>query len=173
MADKQCASCGEINLADSNGQPREHSIRVGVKAVIIRNGMVLLVKYDDENGPHYNYPGGGHQSGESVRETVAREVLEETCAEVDVGDLLLVFEIAPFKTGYKYGPVHHLNLFFECSLKPGSEPGFPERPDPNEVAVEWIPYSELGETRVNPGIAAELGIALAGARPILYEETGQ
>ena len=72
-------------------KPREYSIRVGAKAVIVRDDMILLVKYDDENGPHYNCPGGGHQSGETVRETLAREVLEETAAEVVVGDLLLVF----------------------------------------------------------------------------------
>ncbi len=152
-------------------EAKERTIRVGAKAVIIRDGMVLLVKYDDENGPHYKYPGGGHQRGESVRETVAREVLEETDAEVDVGDLLLVYESAPFKHDYKFGPVHHLILFFECSLKPGSEPGLPERPDPNEVAVEWITYSELRDTRVFPSIVDQLEKALAGPRPVFYEET--
>ena len=31
-------------------KPREYSIRVGAKAVIVRDDMILLVKYDDENG---------------------------------------------------------------------------------------------------------------------------
>jgi 8-oxo-dGTP diphosphatase len=38
----------------------ERSIRVGAAGIIIENGKILLVKFDDENGRHYNYPGGGH-----------------------------------------------------------------------------------------------------------------
>jgi len=151
-------------------KPREYSIRVGAKAVIVRDDMILLVKYDDENGPHYNCPGGGHQSGETVRETLAREVLEETAAEVEVGDLLLVLESPPFKPDPSFGRVHHLLLFFECTLKPGSEPRFPDTPDPYQTAVEWIPYSELAETRVFPDIARELETALTRARPVFIEE---
>ena len=151
-------------------KPGEYSIRVGAKAVIVRDGMMLLVKYDDENGPHYNCPGGGHQSGETVRETLAREVLEETTAEVEVGDLLLVIENPPFKPDPSFGPVHHLLLFFECTLKPDSEPRFPDSPDPNQTEVEWIPYSELANTRVFPDIARELETALTGARPVFIEE---
>ena len=151
-------------------EPREYSIRVGGKAVIIRDDKVLLVKYDDENGPHYNCLGGGHLSGETIRETVAREVLEETAAEVEVGDLLLVLESLPFKPDPSFGPVHHLLLFFECTLKPGSEPRFPDTPDPNQTEVEWIPYSELANTRVFPDIARELETALTGARPVYIKE---
>lgn len=35
------------------------NIRVSVRAVIVRDGAILLSEYDDENGLHYNLPGGG------------------------------------------------------------------------------------------------------------------
>ncbi len=50
----------------------KRAIRVGAAGIIIQNGNVLLVKFDDENGPHYNYPVGGHQEGETLRQTAAR-----------------------------------------------------------------------------------------------------
>ena len=137
--------------------------------MIIRDDMILLVKYDDENGPHYNCPGGGHQSGETIRQTVAREVLEETAAAVEVGELLMVLESPPFKPDHTFLPVHHLLLFFECTLKPDSEPRFPDTPDPNHTDVEWIPYSELANTWVFPDIARELETVLTGARPVFIE----
>ena len=137
--------------------------------MIIRDDMTLLVKYDDENGPHYNCSGGGHQSGETIRQTVAREVLEETAAVVEVGELLMVLESPPLKPDHTFLPVHHLLLFFECTVKPGSEPRFPATPDPNHTDVEWIPYSELANTWVFPDIARELETALTGARPVFIE----
>ena len=43
-----------------------------------------MVRFDDEYGPHYNFPGGGHEPGETLTETVVRETEEETAALVDV-----------------------------------------------------------------------------------------
>jgi ADP-ribose pyrophosphatase YjhB (NUDIX family) len=50
----------------------KRAIRVGAAGVIVHDGRVLLVKFDDENGPHYNYPGGGHKEGETLRQTAER-----------------------------------------------------------------------------------------------------
>ncbi len=146
----------------------EYNIRVRGTAVIIRDDKVLLIKYPD----NYDYPGGSHDMGETVRETVAREVLEEAGAEVDVGDLLLVVDSPPFKPDHTFGPAHNLSLFFECQLKPGSEPKLPTIPDENQIGIEWIPLSQLREKRVFPPIADQLKQALSGPRPMFHEETG-
>ena len=68
------------------------TIRVGAKAIIVRDGQVLLVRYQDETGNHYNFPGGGIDKGESIRKGLRREVFEETNLRVKVGRLLLVAE---------------------------------------------------------------------------------
>ena len=36
-----------------------YPIRVRASALIIQNDAILLVEFDDENGLHYNLPGGG------------------------------------------------------------------------------------------------------------------
>lgn len=152
---------------------KQRSIRVGAAGVIIQDGKVLLVKFDDENGPHYNYPGGGHQEGETLRQTAAREVKEETNADVEVGRLLAVVESAPFEVDYIYGSTHFLKLFFECELKPGSVPRLPDKPDPNEVAVEWLPLDRLDQHPVIPGVSKQLAEALSSDTPVYVEDNGE
>jgi ADP-ribose pyrophosphatase YjhB (NUDIX family) len=146
------------------------SIRVGAAGIIIENGKVLVVKFDDENGPHYNYPGGGHEEGETLHQTAAREVKEETDADVEVGRLLLIVESAPFEVDYVYGPTHYLKFFFECKLKPGSILKLPETPDPNEIAVEWLPFDSLAKELVIPDISEALPKALKRYREIFVED---
>jgi 8-oxo-dGTP pyrophosphatase MutT (NUDIX family) len=51
-------------------------IRPSVRGVIVRDGKIAMVhslKYD-----YYKFPGGGMENGESHRETLIREVLEES-----------------------------------------------------------------------------------------------
>jgi 8-oxo-dGTP diphosphatase len=66
---------------------------VGVGAVILRNGEVLIVRR--ANPPlqgEWSIPGGGLDLGEKLRDGIAREVLEETGLDVEVGPLLDVFD---------------------------------------------------------------------------------
>ena len=78
-------------------------IRVGVKAAIVRDSAMLLVDIKDDSGRHYNLPGGGVELGESLREALRREVLEETGAEVQVGRLLMLREYEPARAGERWG----------------------------------------------------------------------
>lgn len=152
---------------------KERSIRVGAAGIIVQDGKILLVKFDDEHGLHYNYPGGGHQLGETLRQTAAREVKEETDTEVEVGRLLVTGESAPFEVEYVYGSTHYLKLFFECTLKPGSTPRLPDEPDPHEIAVEWVSIEDLAKLPVIPDISEQLIAALNGAAPEFFEDNGR
>ncbi len=128
------------------------NMRVSANAVIVRDNHVLVVEFDDESGVHFNFPGGGIEADETIVDGLRREVKEETCADVDVGRLLLVAEYFPEKYAGKYGPVRKLILFFQCYLKPGSEPRQPEMPDANQVAVRWIPIDELADAPLLPRV---------------------
>ncbi|WP_342027837.1 NUDIX domain-containing protein [Fictibacillus solisalsi] len=112
-------------------------VRIRCTGLIIENNSVLLVEFDDK-GIHYNLPGGGLQPGETIVEGVAREVLEETAAEVKVGPLALVYELAPHKQSgdYNRNENHGLHLIFECTLKKNSTPQLPPCPDPRQTAVK-------------------------------------
>lgn len=66
---------------------------VGVGAIIIEGGRVLLVKRGKAPlAGQWSIPGGALELGETIREGVAREALEETGLQVEPADLLGVFD---------------------------------------------------------------------------------
>lgn len=117
--------------------------RVSANAFIVKEDKALLIKFDDENGVHYNLPGGGIDAGESVIVGLTRECREEACAEVYVGDLLLTWQYIPELEDFKFGQTQKLGLIFKAELKEGCEPKLPATPDPNQVGVEWVPLEEI------------------------------
>ncbi|MFW5800315.1 MAG: NUDIX domain-containing protein [Spirochaetota bacterium] len=119
-----------------------YSIRVRATGIVIENDSILLIKYDDDNGIHYNLPGGGVQEGESIIQALKRELKEEADIDIDAGSLV-------FTTEY-IGKIHNLALFFECKLKEGSYPRMPETRDDFQIDVEWVHHSKLKDIKIYP-----------------------
>lgn len=126
------------------------SIRLGVAAIIVRDGKLLLVAFDDETGPHYNLPGGGVETGETLEQALRREVREETCAEITSVRLAEVYEYVPALADYIYGDRHKVSLWYECSLLAGHEPRCPDEPDVHQVGIAWVPLDQLSEIVLIP-----------------------
>lgn len=66
---------------------------VGVGAVIFQAGQVVLIRrrYEPLAG-HWSLPGGRLELGETLEAGVAREMLEETGLEIEVGPVIEVFD---------------------------------------------------------------------------------
>lgn len=66
---------------------------VGVGAVILDGGKVLIVKrkYDPLAG-QWSLPGGGVELGETLEDSIVREMREETGLEIEVGPVIEVFD---------------------------------------------------------------------------------
>lgn len=147
-------------------------IRISAKALIIRNESVLLVEYVDESGLHYNLPGGGVQNGESISEALLREVKEETGIDIDIGPLVFIIEYEPTRNARWAGPIHKLNMVFECGIIGEGGPNMPQNPDSNQTAVKWVRLSKLETIELLPHIEDRI-IDYAknkGKSPIFLEE---
>jgi mutator protein MutT len=92
---------------------------VGVGGVIVHQGEVLLVRR--ANPPlagEWSIPGGGLELGEKLRDGVAREVLEETGLEVQVGALLDVVD-SIFADGEGRIQYHYVLVDYLCHPRAG------------------------------------------------------
>ena len=66
---------------------------VGVGAVIVSDGQVLLVKRGREPlAGQWSLPGGAVEVGETLEECLVRELREETGLDVEVGPVIEVFD---------------------------------------------------------------------------------
>ncbi len=93
---------------------------VGVGAVIVREGEVLIVRR--ANPPlqgEWSIPGGALDLGEKLRDGVAREVREETGLDVEVGPVLDVFD-SIFPDGEGRTQYHYVLIDYLCHLRSGT-----------------------------------------------------
>lgn len=129
-----------------------------MKAIIVRNGSVLLVEGHDTEGSWFALPGGGQQRGERLDEAVRRECREEVGAEVRVGALRWVRDYigSSHEFASEHPDVHQVELWFECSLVGDYEPALGTHPDDGQLGVRWAHMTELRELRIYPKILKQL-----------------
>lgn len=145
-------------------------IRIRAGALVIKDDSILLIEYVDENGLHYNLPGGGVEPGEGAKEAVKRELKEEACALVKVGELAYVYEYIPHLSSDRYGKTPSLTLIFSCELEEESGAKMPRMPDANQTAVKWISLSELKEIVLFPKVNQLIYDYLKQSNPLSYIE---
>lgn len=129
-------------------------IRIRPTALIIEDNHVLLIEYSENpNELHYNLPGGGVESDESIIETLERELMEEANIQINVGRIAFLYEYNPLNQSGEYNsktPV--LSIIFDCSIKAGSEAKLPDNPDPMQVGVRWVNLESLERIILYPNI---------------------
>jgi len=74
---------GRIDYIDDPAAPAINSVVPSVVAIVQReDGRILMIHKTDND--KWALPGGGHEPGESISQTVEREVKEETGYDVTV-----------------------------------------------------------------------------------------
>lgn len=128
-------------------------IRPTVRAVIFRQGQVLVQVKQRPAGPVYlTLPGGKQEPGETIPESLRRECFEEVAADVTVGRLLHVAEVFKPKAG---GTRHQVELLFACDVAADYRPRMGHHPDPSQTGTTWAcPAARAAEFR--PAFAAHL-----------------
>lgn len=117
-----------------------------VSATIIENGRVLLVRRGREPARGlWSLPGGSIELGETAREALAREVLEETCLVVEVGDVAGVRDVILRDGETVTG--HYVIINFRARAVSGEC-----RAASDAAEVRWVPLEDLPEYQTTPGL---------------------
>lgn len=115
---------------------------VGVGAVVIRDGKILLVKRANEpNKGKWSVPGGLVRTGETLEEALKREILEELGVSVEVGDVACVTDEI-FYDENRNVEYHYIVIDFYADIN--GEP----RPMSDAADVAWFDLNRIDEIDV-------------------------
>ena len=105
-------------VKDTAALPATQNPRIRVAAIIMRGDDLLLVRHIKNGKSYWLLPGGGIEYGEPLAEALQRELREEACLEIEVGDLVIVNDtIPPDNTR------HTINLYFTARVEEGGNGG--------------------------------------------------
>jgi len=123
-------------------------IRVRAAGLGMVDSGVLLVKHSKNGQSYWLLPGGGVRVGESARDALKRELLEELALEAPVKDLLFVVE-----TWSKEG-THIIQPTFLLEI--GSTNGIDVGEDRRVVGFDIADAAGLEGKRIYPDIKSEI-----------------
>lgn len=130
---------------------KEKVHRISVKAMVVHEGRLLLIRKRDQAGDYYIFPGGGQEHGESLDQTLTREVREETGYAVEAGDLVVARDYIGANHEFRADSshFHQVELYFSAKLC-GPEQGAAELPDSGQIGIEWVPLEQVRTLRIYP-----------------------
>ena len=107
--------------------------RAGSRAVVVRDGMILLSH--EVNSGWWLVPGGGEEEGETPKECCVREVEEETG--------LIVKPLQQFLTMYEYYEEYrYISHYFICEVTGQGRMRLTDAEIRRGVEPQWIPLQE-------------------------------
>ena len=120
-------------------RPIAGSPTLGVGAVVLRDGSLLMVKRAHDPGAGlWSIPGGKVDPGEYLVQAVRREVMEETGLAIEVGALLGIHEVI--------GAAHYVVLDYTAEIIDDSTP----QAAGDAAEVRWVPLDDIGSLDCTP-----------------------
>lgn len=143
--------------------PPANSVVPSVTAVV-RNeaGHLLLIHKTDNN--LWALPGGGHDIGETVADTVVREVQEETGIDVVVDDIVGLYTDPRHVMAYDDGEVRQqFSICFRAHPAGGEL-----RTSSESKEVRWVPPTDLDTLNIHPSMRLRIDHGLDAIRTAPY-----
>lgn len=136
-----------IDYFDDPQAPPANNVVPSVTAVVTdeNEGLLLVHKTDNDL---WALPGGGHDIGESIRDTVVREVKEETGIDVEVTGIVGTYTDPRHVMAYDDGEVRQqFSICFTTRLVAGQLQTSSETKE-----VRFVPPERLNELNMHPSM---------------------
>ena len=146
---------GRIDYINDPEAPAANSVVPSVVAVVEdAERRVLLIHKTDNN--LWALPGGGHEIGETIAETVVREVKEETGYDVEVEAITGTYTDPGHVMAYDDGEVRQqFSIAFRARLLGGEAQTSSESRE-----VVWLTPDEIDKLDMHPSMRMRLQHAL-------------
>jgi 8-oxo-dGTP pyrophosphatase MutT (NUDIX family) len=143
--------------------PAANSVVPSVTAVVRdEQGKVLLIHKTDND--LWALPGGGHDVGESIAETVVREVEEETGISVTVEDVVGLYTDPEHVMAYDDGEVRQqFSICFHARPVAGTL-----RTSSESKEVRWVSPADLDKLDIHPSMRLRITHGLDESRGAPY-----
>lgn len=142
---------GERASAPAGAAAGSRGLRRGAKALVTSGGRVLLIKESRTDGPPFwSLPGGGVERGESERECLRRELVEEIRCRSRVGPA-----VGSCLYDHATRPAATVYAVFEATIETDPDPNPAER----IVDYTWRKPTDLPEATLRPiaSVVADAG----------------
>jgi 8-oxo-dGTP pyrophosphatase MutT (NUDIX family) len=152
-----------VDYVNDPNAPKANSVVPSVVAIVRDDrGRILMIHKTDND--KWALPGGGHEIGESIAETVVREVREETGYDVEVETITGTYTNPRHVMAYDDGEVRQqFSIAFRARLKGG----VPRTSDESD-RVEWVEPERITELDLHPSMRLRIDHALTGGeRPVI------
>ncbi|MBP2340268.1 8-oxo-dGTP pyrophosphatase MutT (NUDIX family) [Saccharothrix coeruleofusca] len=127
------------------------------------DGRILLIHKVDND--LWALPGGGHDPGESIIDTVVREVREETGLDVQVTSLVGTYTDPRHVMAYDDGEVRQQ---FSLCFRAKWIGGMPREDGTETKAVRWVNPNDLDRLNIHPSMRLRIDHALDSNRTEPY-----
>jgi 8-oxo-dGTP pyrophosphatase MutT (NUDIX family) len=117
-----------------------------VAGIAVQNDKLLLHKTPSDH--FWSLPGGRADMFEFTRETLLREMLEETGLSAEVGDLLWIVE-----NFFEYDQIryHEIGFYYKMEIRSlATEQDFTAIEEGSELMFHWPPLGELSSIKIYP-----------------------
>ncbi|MFD6415012.1 NUDIX hydrolase [Streptomyces sp. NPDC060194] len=139
--------------------PKANSVVPSVTAVVRDGDGRLLVIHKTDNDL-WALPGGGHDIGESIADTVVREVLEETGITVQIDGVVGLYTNPEHVLAYDDGEVRQqFSICFRAHPTGGTL-----RTSSESKEVRWVDPADLSELNIHPSMRLRIEHGLDDSR---------
>lgn len=124
-------------------------MKVRPSVAIIENNQVLLMRYEYGGERVFNLPGGNVDPGETLSQTLKRELIEELGITIELGPMLLSGEVI-----LPQQKTDVLHCVFAAHIIKGIPVLNPA--ETSALAIEWLSVDQLDTVEMYPNVGATL-----------------